>query len=308
MRRYYNFVFDSARWEGFPFRDRDIVISTPPKSGTTWMQMMCALLVFQETEFDRPLAETSPWLDMLLTDRHAVVAELEAQTHRRFIKTHTPLDGVPVDDRVTYVCVARDPRDVCFSWDNHMANLDLVTAIELRRQAVGLDDPAAQNLEIPAPPPGDPSERLLQWVEDESEVETSMMNLRQVVHHAVTFWDARNRPNVILFHYADLTRDLEGEMRRLARHLGIEVRSDLWPTLVEAATFESMKARAGELAPNTHQRLWHDTGRFFDRARSGAWQDLTPEVLARYDEVMSKLADEELAGWLHGGWGAIAGR
>lgn len=35
------------------------------------------------------------------------------------IKTHTALDGLPWDDRVTYVCVGRDPRDVALSWDNH---------------------------------------------------------------------------------------------------------------------------------------------------------------------------------------------
>ena len=77
-------MHDSARWEGFPFRDGDIVISTPAKSGTTWMQMICALLVFQTPSFDRPLAELSPWLDMLTADRARVFATLDAQTHRRF--------------------------------------------------------------------------------------------------------------------------------------------------------------------------------------------------------------------------------
>ena len=37
---------DSARWLGFPFRDGDIVISTRSKTGTTWVQMICALLIF----------------------------------------------------------------------------------------------------------------------------------------------------------------------------------------------------------------------------------------------------------------------
>jgi hypothetical protein len=50
---------------------------------------------------------------------------LASQPHRRFIKTHTPLDGLPFDHRVTYVCVGRDPRDAGFSWSNHLANMDL---------------------------------------------------------------------------------------------------------------------------------------------------------------------------------------
>jgi hypothetical protein len=65
LRRYYSFGFDSFRWKSFRFRPDDIVISTPAKSGTTWIQMMCALLIFQRTSFDQPLTRISPWLDTL---------------------------------------------------------------------------------------------------------------------------------------------------------------------------------------------------------------------------------------------------
>ena len=33
-------VYDSARWTGFSLRPDDIVVSTPPKCGTTWTQMI----------------------------------------------------------------------------------------------------------------------------------------------------------------------------------------------------------------------------------------------------------------------------
>ena len=48
--RYQSDEEDSGRWLGFPFRDGDIVISTRSKSGTTWVQMICALLIFQTPE------------------------------------------------------------------------------------------------------------------------------------------------------------------------------------------------------------------------------------------------------------------
>ena len=99
--RYRGPVYDSERWRGFAFRPGDIVISTPPKCGTTWTQMMCALLVLQEPVLEQPLSVLSPWLDMLTRARLDVVADLEAQRHRRFIKTHTPLDGLPLDASVT---------------------------------------------------------------------------------------------------------------------------------------------------------------------------------------------------------------
>lgn len=57
--RYRSADEDSGRWLGFPFRQGDLVISTRSKSGTTWVQMICALLEFQTPELPRPLAELS---------------------------------------------------------------------------------------------------------------------------------------------------------------------------------------------------------------------------------------------------------
>jgi aryl sulfotransferase len=105
LRRYWSVLADSGRWDGFEFRGNDIVISTPSKCGTTWMQMICALLIFQNPGLPAPLTDLSPWLDIQTDTVENVFAALEAQQHRRFIKSHTPLDGLPYDGRVTYICV-----------------------------------------------------------------------------------------------------------------------------------------------------------------------------------------------------------
>src|SRR3954454_6317645 len=55
VRRYRATVYDSNRWDGFELRPGDIIISTPPKCGTTWTQMICALLILQEPELPLPL-------------------------------------------------------------------------------------------------------------------------------------------------------------------------------------------------------------------------------------------------------------
>jgi len=47
-------VFDSSRWDGFELRPGDIIVATPPKCGTTWTQMICALLILQEPELPVP--------------------------------------------------------------------------------------------------------------------------------------------------------------------------------------------------------------------------------------------------------------
>src|SRR3954466_182634 len=113
--RYRTIVADSRRWDGVAFRPGDVVISTPPKCGTTWTQMLCALLIFDGPTFPAPLDEVSPWLDKNISPLAEVTEALAAQTHRRFIKTHTPLDGLPLHPEVTYLVVGRDPRDVAIS-------------------------------------------------------------------------------------------------------------------------------------------------------------------------------------------------
>ena len=301
---YKSFVSDSSRWEGFAFRDGDIVISTPPKCGTTWMQMITALLVFQDPELPQPLAEITPWLDMLTSSRDEVVALLDAQEHRRFVKTHTPLDGLPFDDRVTYVCVGRDPRDVAFSWDNHMANLHLERFINARVAAVGLDDLADLG---PMPvPPEDPMDRFWLWVDTDSTDATAAASLRGTLHHLATFWAAQDRPNVVLVHYSDLMRDLEGEMRLLASRLGIEVPEERWPALVEAAEFEQMKARADLVVPDSTHAIWQDNRQFFDKGGCRWRSMLTDADLARYEARLAGIdAPADLVAWAHEGREAV---
>jgi aryl sulfotransferase len=112
-------VEDSGRWLGFRFRPGDIVISTRRKTGTTWIQMICALLIFQDPDLPDSLWNLSPWLDNRAEPHDAVYAQLAEQRHRRFIKTHTPLDGLPLHPDVTYIVTGRHPVDAFVSLCHH---------------------------------------------------------------------------------------------------------------------------------------------------------------------------------------------
>ena len=98
------------------------------------MQMICALLIFQTPELPAPLAELSPWLDHLIAPREQVYARLAAQQHRRLIKTHTPLDGIPLDSRATYIVTARHPLDMAVSLYHQGDNIDRARVRQLTGQ------------------------------------------------------------------------------------------------------------------------------------------------------------------------------
>lgn len=281
---------DSARWLGFPFREGDIVISTRSKSGTTWMQMICALLVLQRTDLPAALAELSPWLDWLVEPREDVVARLAAQQHRRFIKTHTPLDGIPIDPRATYVVVARHPLDMAVSLYHQGNNLDRAKV----RRLTGQSEPDG-----PRPPRPLLRQWLLSWIDRDVAPHEELESLPGVMWHLSDAWARRTEPNVVLVHYDDLSADLDAAMRHLAARLDIHVPAGIWPQLIDAATFARMRDRADQLAPDPVGIL-KDRAAFFRQGRSGAGRTLlTAEQRARYEARTQQLAPPELLTWLH---------
>lgn len=286
---------DSGRWTGFQFRDGDIVISARSRSGTTWTQMICALLIFQTPVLPAPLGRLSPWLDHLTASREEVLALLEAQRHRRFIKTHTPLDGIPLDARATYIVTARHPLDMAVSLYYHSMNIDRARMREL----TGQPGPAESAERKPV------REWLLAWIARDADPRVMLDSLPGVMWHLSDAW-ARRGSNVVLVRYNELFGDLEGQMRRLAGQLGIAVPEPSWPGLVQAAAFERMRANADQLVP-AGGIFKNNTG-FFRRGRPGAAEEiLSNEEIAGYRARVAQMAPPDLLAWLHRPGEAAAG-
>src|ERR1022692_36858 len=291
--RYRSADEDSARWLGFPFRLGDIVISTRSKSGTTWMQMICALLIFQTPRLPEPLSALSPWLDWLITPREAVYARLESQRHRRFIKTHTPLDGIPIDPLATYIVMARHPLDMAVSLYHQGNNINRERLRELTGQPVSSGPDQSVKPRRPV------QDWLLSWIDSDDRPADEMDSLPGVLWHLSDAWARRDQSNIVLMHYDDLSADLSGQMHRLAALLDITVPQEIWPSLVRSATFAQMRASASQGAPDPAGVL-KDPAAFFRRGSSGAGREvLSAEELAHYCERAAQLASPELLAWLH---------
>jgi aryl sulfotransferase len=298
LHRYETANADSIRWDAYRPRDGDIIVATAPKCGTTWTQMACALLV-HGPRLPLPLTRLSPWLDRLSPPIEAVLADLEAQPWRRIIKTHTPLDGLPYFDGVTYVFCGRDPRDAYLSMMDNMRNASEATMAAVRAR-LGLPDSFVF--------PTDVNAFFRVWMTAPVHGwETDGFPIGSVFGAARAFWPHRVLPNVHFVHYRDLSCDLEGEMRRLARLLRIEVADAAWPALVEAASFEAMRGGADDNAPGAHLGEWTHNHAFFARARMEEWRGvLSPENQALYEELAPLRVAPALRAWLESGR-ALAG-
>ena len=260
--------------------------------------MLCALLIFDGPAFPAPLDDVSPWLDMCNRPLAEVTAALAAQPHRRFIKTHTPLDGLPLHPDATYLVVGRDPRDVAISYEHHPANMDFDHFLAQRAAAIGNEDLA----ELPPRrvPAADPVERFRTFVADETPA--GPPTLASVLHHLDMAWQRRRQPNVALVHYADLQADLVGELLRLARVLEIPCSPERARALAPEASLARMRGRGAEVAPSGSRGHWKDVRAFFRSGGTGEWRErLSATDLVAYEARVAALVGPELAAWAHGG-------
>ena len=257
--------------------------------------MLCALLVFDGPQFPATLEQMSVWVDMLNKSVDSMVAAYSALPHRRFMKTHTPLDGLPIRDDVTYVVVGRDHRDVVVSMEHHMANMNIDRFLELRAQAVGLDDLA--EIGVPPTPSNDPGERFREFVQSSA---VGRLTLASVLHHLDTAWQRRHEPNIAMFHYADYRADLPSELIRLAAALDIDLTPTRAEDLAGEASLDRMRDRADEVVPNASTGQWKNNTAFLRSGSSGEWRARCDDGdLVAYEHRVSALVSPELAAWAH---------
>ncbi|WP_298849495.1 sulfotransferase domain-containing protein [uncultured Ruegeria sp.] len=277
-------VTNTDIWSGFEIRPDDVFVCTPPKCGTTWTQTLVRMLITQTADprvYDNKI---SPWLDCGFRDRVEQANELNTQSHRRCIKTHTPLDGIQFSPDAQYLVVHRHPVDVHFSMRRHVENMKADWLDYLFPN--DLSEAFAMFLNRPSSPKG-----------------TDDLTLRSFVHHFRTFWKFRDLPNIHFLHYAELSRDLRGQVARLARIMDIEFEQKLIKDIAEAGSFGSMKNNAKRLERSPgFTSGFHDFAQFFSSGTSNKWEGkLTAEDMERYDACMSELVTPEERLWLEHG-------
>lgn len=292
---YRHAIFDGGRWEQIEHRPGDIVISTSMKAGTTWMQGIVRNMLWPSGDMPEKGVE-SPWVEARWTPIEEVKETLGSQRHRRFMKTHLPADGLSLHDEVLYVVVAREGRDVFMSTVNHWEKLrsDFIDWV---------NDLAAADGVPPLPKyDGDLHGFFDTWISQGSfRWQGDGAPWWSHFHHIATWWQLRERKNVLLVHYNDLLSDLEGEMRRVAAFCHIDVPEDAWTAVAERCTLAEMRSRADALK-DYDEVFEGGASSFFYKGTNERWRGiLSEEELSRYEQRVSEVLEPAAARWLHQG-------
>ncbi|MDG2128918.1 MAG: sulfotransferase domain-containing protein [Fuerstiella sp.] len=288
IRELHNHHFDSTIWNDLLFRDDDIVISTYAKAGTTWMQQIIAQLLF-DGDGELQVAEMSPWMDLRLPPKEVKLPLVESQTHRRFLKTHLPVDALEFSAKAKYIYIGRDGRDVVWSLYNHHVNANQMWYDALNNTPGRVGPPIE-------PPPDDIGQYWRDWLTGDGFPFWSFWD------NVSSWWDIRNLPNVLMVHFSDLKRDMPGQIRSIADFLDIPINETQWDSILEHCSFDWMKQNASGSVP-LGGAFWDGGAQvFINKGVNGRWADvLTSAESHEYEKQAEMRLGSECARWLASG-------
>ncbi|MDF1867668.1 MAG: sulfotransferase domain-containing protein [Saprospiraceae bacterium] len=264
------------------------MISTYGKSGTTWMQQIVSQLIFNG-ETGLPVADMSPWIDLRVPPIPVKMGMVESQTHRRFLKTHLPVDALNFSPKAKYIYMARDGRDVLWSLHNHHSTAN-EGWYDTLNNTPGLVDPPIGK------PEGDIKEYFHNWLNNDGYPFWSMWE------NVKSWWEISELPNVHFVHFANLKKDMAGEIRKVAAFLDIPIDESKWEDILEHCSFNYMKENATASVP-LGGIFWEGGAKtFIHKGKNGRWRDfLSEEESQNYERIAEEKLGTACAHWLKTG-------
>ena len=287
-REHWHHLLDSTVWNDFQFRDDDIVINAYSKSGTTWVQQIVAQLLWNGAKHIN-ISEVSPWIDCRFPSKEERLEIVETQSHRRFLKSHLPIDTLVFSPKAKYIYLGRDGRDVLWSLYNHhrIMKKDVIQSIDSVPERTG-------------PPLGEvPSsvvEYFRNWLMKDG------YPWWPYWAHVLSWWEIKDLPNVMLLNFSNLKRDMPSEIRRIAIFLAIAIDETKWDAILEHCSFNYMKANAAQSVPFGGDIFVGGAKAFMHKGVNGRWKDmLTIEDVEQYETTARENLGTECAYWLSTG-------
>jgi hypothetical protein len=277
------------------WRDGDIVVSVPLKSGTTWTMNIVHQIITGGTSDFRDIYEEVPWIEFLgfpeqshqdVVDR---VGAMPANARRAF-KTHSPPPAVPYQAAgsgkdVKYVVVFRNPEEAFVSFqpflDKHSD--DWFSLWGMPRDAMCRPD----------------FESFYFDVIDANGMQGALFGF------LAAWWRLRNEPNVMFLHYADMKKDHEGSVRKIAKFLGEQPTDAQWTNILEYTSFPWMKHNESKFEASTAGKVpILKSGAMIRQGEVGKAKadGMTDEISQHLREVGSQICrDADAVNWLYEG-------
>lgn len=256
-----NFETEKGRLLGLGYQPKtndEIIITTSPKAGTTWLQQICHQIRSATRGGDMTFTEISmavPWLELAYDQGQNIDDPQYGEDIQlpRLFKTHAWEPHAPKGCKVI-VCV-RDPADVVLSFYKFFEDWFFPSG------AISIDAFTREFWLARGVPP-------------------SRMNNASYFHHLLSWYNRRNDPNILFLCYEDLKSDLKAQVTKIAAFMSTDkhdfTKDEIITQATERSTFEFMKAhqhkfdeKLSKIARNEACGLSKDAGMNSTKINSG---------------------------------------
>ncbi|XP_078508459.1 sulfotransferase 1C1-like [Lissotriton helveticus] len=236
--------------EQFQARPDDLLISSYPKAGTTWMQEIVDLINNGGDLVEARRAPTHvrfPFLEMVLPPPvPSGVDALAKAPSPRVIKTHLPIQLVPKsfwEQNCKVIYIARNPKDsvVSFYFFEKIFNLQ--------------------------PEPG-------QWEQYLQNFMDGKLSWGSWYQHVRGYWDKKDTHRMLYMFYEDIKENPAREIRKVMEFLEVDLSPDVLENIVHYTSFKAMKEN-----PMANYSTYPDAllnkriGTFMRKGEIGDWKN-----------------------------------
>ncbi|XP_051822400.1 sulfotransferase 1 family member D1-like [Antechinus flavipes] len=235
--------------EGFEARPDDLLISTYPKSGTTWVSEILDL-IYNNGDVEKckrdAIFNRVPFMELIMPGYVNGIKQLEELKSPRLVKTHLPVELLPPslwknDCKMIYV--ARNAKDVAVSYYyfHKMAKMH--------------------------PEPGT-------WEEFLEKFMTGKLSFGSWYDHVKGWWEKKKDYRILYLFYEDMKEDPKRELLKILKFLEKDLPEEIVNKILHHTSFKIMKDNpTANYTMITEKEMDHKVSPFMRKGMAGDWKN-----------------------------------
>ncbi|KAM8968524.1 sulfotransferase 1 family member D1-like [Sarcophilus harrisii] len=235
--------------EGFEARPDDLLISTYPKSGTTWASEILDL-IYNNGDVEKckrdAIFNRVPFMELIMPGYVNGIKQLEELKSPRLVKTHLPVELLPPSlwkNNCKMIYVARNAKDVAVSY------------YYFHMMAKMHQEPGT-------------------WEEFLEKFMTGKLSFGSWYDHVKGWWEKKKDYRILYLFYEDMKEDPKRELLKILKFLEKDLPEEIVDKILHHTSFKIMKDNpTANYTMITEKEMDHKVSPFMRKGIAGDWKN-----------------------------------